>query len=168
MLEVEALALRLGEREVLGPLSFSLPAGGHLLVQGPSGSGKTSLLHLLAGLIEPTTGRRRIGTIDPAGLTVRARDRWRGATVGLVFQASHLVAALSVLDNLRLPGFLARRAANDAGLTDLLALVGLADRARSFPAELSQGERQRASVPDSTDLRPVSMGVIKLSRLMKR
>lgn len=137
---------RHGAAVVLRVDAWRADAGEHWLVAGASGSGKTTLLNLLAGLATPTAGTVRIGEVEPARLAPAARDRWRGREVGLVPQRLHLVAALDVLDNLRLARYLAGLPADPARVRELLAALGLAALARRFPAQLSQGQAQRVAV----------------------
>ncbi len=137
---------RHGAAVVLRVDAWRADAGEHWLVAGASGSGKTTLLNLLAGLATPTAGTVRIGEVEPARLAPAACDRWRGREVGLVPQRLHLVAALDVLDNLRLARYLAGLPADPARVRELLAALGLAALARRFPSQLSQGQAQRVAV----------------------
>jgi putative ABC transport system ATP-binding protein len=137
---------RYGASTVLQLAHWSAAAGERWLVLGPSGSGKTTLLHILAGLVRPAAGEVRIYQKDIASLRGAALDRWRGATVGIVLQALHLVPHLNVRDNLRLAQYLARLPQDDAAISEALAALGVADKAARRPAELSQGEQQRVAV----------------------
>ena len=151
---VAGLTQRIGGRTVLALDAWTVPEGGRALLRGPSGSGKTTLLHILAGLSPDAQGEVRVLGQDPRVLRPAARDRWRGRHVGIVFQSLHLVRALDVLGNLRLAGFLAGTRPEAAELHRLLAAVGLADRARARPAELSQGEAQRVAIARAVVARP--------------
>jgi putative ABC transport system ATP-binding protein len=135
-----------GGRTILEVPSWSLEEGGRALLTGPSGSGKTTLLQLIAGLSRPSAGRIRVAGIELSGSTEAALDRFRATTIGFVFQTLHLVPALSVLDNLRLAAFVTGRATSDDALRARLAAIGLADRARNHPSDLSQGEAQRVAI----------------------
>lgn len=137
---------RYGTAVVLQIDAWRADAGEHWLVAGASGSGKTTLLNLLAGLATPTAGTVRIGDVEPARLSPSARDRWRGRQVGFVPQRLHLVAALDVLDNLRLARYLAGLPADAARARALLAALNLEALARRFPSQLSQGQAQRVAV----------------------
>jgi putative ABC transport system ATP-binding protein len=134
--------------EVLHGIDLDIPRGDFLALMGPSGSGKTTLLNLIGGLDSPTGG-----TIDVAG---RRIDRlsggdlaaWRAAHVGFVFQFYNLLPALSAQRNVELPLLLTdlpsaerKRRAHIA-----LTLVGLSDRARHKPRELSGGQEQRVAI----------------------
>src|SRR5258707_11712015 len=101
MIRIEAL--RFGYRsaeDVLRLDSFELDAKSNVLVVGPSGCGKTTLLHLIAGLLLPTSGRVAVDGQDLAQLSPRARDRFRGQRIGIVLQQFHLLPTLTALQNL--------------------------------------------------------------------
>ncbi len=113
---------------------------------GPSGSGKSTLLHVLAGLQRPSEGSVSVFQKDIFSLKKAQIDHWRGTTVGIVLQALHLVAHLTVRANLRLAQYLAHLPQDDNAVDDTLAALGVADKASSRPAELSQGEQQRVAI----------------------
>ncbi|MBP6876753.1 MULTISPECIES: ABC transporter ATP-binding protein [unclassified Phenylobacterium] len=115
---------------------------------GPSGSGKSSLLHA-AGLLEhPDDGRIVIEGRDCSDLSDRQRTRVRLATIGFVYQAHHLLAEFTALDNVALPQMIAGRSrkAARARARDLLASLGLAERVDHQPAQMSGGEQQRVAI----------------------
>jgi putative ABC transport system ATP-binding protein len=134
--------------EVLHGVDLDIPRGDFVALMGPSGSGKTTLLNLIGGLDTPTAGSvvvdgRRIDRLSSGELA-----RWRAANVGFVFQFYNLLPVLSAQKNVELPLLLTslsgrerRRHAQIA-----LTLVGLADRARHKPKELSGGEEQRVAI----------------------
>lgn len=152
--EVEGLVQRVGDRPVLAVERWAVPAAGGTLVRGPSGSGKTTLLNLLAGLVRPSEGRVRVLGEDIGRLPGPARDRLRGRRIGIVFQTLHLVRPLDVLGNLQLAAFLGGTRPGDGPLRELLARVGLADRAAALPWQLSQGEAQRVAIARALVNRP--------------
>ena len=133
---------------------WSAAAAEHWLLAGASGSGKTTLLHILAALTTPTTGEVIVGGTDLGRLSDSARDRWRGRNVGLVPQRLHLVGALDVEDNLRLAQYLAGVTEDRRRIHGLLESVGLAELARRYPRELSQGQAQRVAVARAVVNRP--------------
>src|SRR5918996_2577027 len=137
MIAVRSLARRYGSTEVLRLPEWNVAQGERWLVLGPSGCGKTTLLHVIAGLIRPSEGRVEIAGQDLSSLSGSMLDRWRGATVGIVLQALHLVKHLSVRDNLRLAQYLAHAPQDDARIADTLGALGVADKAARRPAELS-------------------------------
>ncbi len=153
-MRVRGLALVRNGRTVLALDDWSVPAGGRWLIVGPSGSGKTSLLQLLAGLLLPTRGSIEVMGERIDAMPEARRDRFRGRTIGFVFQTLHLVRALSVLDNLRLAAFVVGERRSEDELRALLEAVGLADRARARLFELSQGEAQRVAIARALVNRP--------------
>ena len=150
MIRIHGLHKAFGERVVLSGLDAEIREGAIVAIHGPSGSGKSTLLRCLAGL-EPFDG----GRIEIAGHVLDARARPRGALsrlsggVALVFQEFHLFPHLSVLENLTLAPERVKkvpRAEAERHARELLALVGLADRAAARPAELSGGQKQRVAI----------------------
>ena len=154
MISVRGLAHRYGSSEVLRLAAWKVAQGERWLVLGPSGCGKTTLLHLVAGLIRPTEGELEVAGEDLRKLDGMRLDRWRGATVGIVLQALHLLRHLSVRDNLRLAQYLAHAPQDDARIAETLGALGVADKAARRAAELSEGERQRVAVARAVVNRP--------------
>lgn len=118
----------------------------HWLITGPSGSGKTTLLHLLAGLRKPTSGNIIIDGRDTSSMSNKKLDHFRGQQIGIVFQTSHFVSALTVAENLDLARFLAKKPKDKDRIDTLLSRLGLSDKANKKPNELSVGEQQRAAI----------------------
>jgi putative ABC transport system ATP-binding protein len=146
MISVKNLEHRFGEKRVLQISDWTVGAGERSLVIGPSGSGKSTLLHILAGLARPSAGQVRVFDTEIFSLKGKEIDRWRGATVGVVLQALHLVSHLTVRANLRLAQYLAHRPQDDKAVDEALGALGVAAKASSRPDELSQGERQRVAI----------------------
>jgi putative ABC transport system ATP-binding protein len=115
-------------------------------IMGPSGSGKSSLLHCLAGLDTPTSGRVFLAGQDLGALSDTQLTRLRRDRVGFIFQSFNLLPALTVAENIALPSLLAGRKPARAWLDDVIALLGLGDRLAHRPAELSGGQQQRVAV----------------------
>jgi putative ABC transport system ATP-binding protein len=128
---------RYAAREVLHLERFEAAQGEKWLVLGPSGSGKSTLLHILAGLLRPTSG-----TVEVA------------RPIGIVPQKLHLIASLSVEDNLLLAQYMAGAKQEPARAAQVLAGVGLADRASARPHQLSHGQAQRVAVARAVMNRP--------------
>lgn len=120
--------------------------GEHLLVLGQSGKGKTTLLHLLAGMIRPSSGSIRINGTDIAGLSNRALDTFRGQHIGIIFQTAHFVESISVIDNLMLSPFLSGKTASKKEAMAALERLNVAQKSEQKPASLSVGEQQRCSI----------------------
>lgn len=148
---------RSGDREIkaLDGVSFQVDSGEYVAVRGASGSGKTTLLNLLAGLDAATSGTVRVAGATLADLSEGQLARLRSSSIGLVFQDACLVAGLSAIDNVRLPTMLARTAAADSrSAEELLESVGLSDRRRHFPHQLSRGEMQRVALARALVMSP--------------
>lgn len=154
MIDVRGLEHRYAGTPVLSVPQWEVGRGERWLLLGASGSGKTTLLHILAGLIAPSAGAVSVDGADLAKLSIAERDRWRGANVGIVLQALHLVGHLSVRDNLRLAQYLAHAPQHDARVNEALEVLGVRDKSERRPAELSQGERQRVALARAVVNRP--------------
>ena len=154
MLSLRAVRHRYGAHEALRIERFETQAGDHWLVLGPSGCGKTTLLHVIAGLLRPSEGEVQVAGQPLAALAGAALDRWRGRTLGIVPQKLHLIASLSLLENILLAQYLAGMPENRARALEVLAQVQLADRSGAPPAQLSHGEAQRAAVARAAVNRP--------------
>jgi len=135
-----------GPLTIVHDVSLDIAAGESVAVVGASGAGKSTLLALLAGLDAPTSGKIWLAGTDLTALDEDGRARLRAQRVGFVFQAFHLVPALTALENVMLPLELAGRA--DARSSALAALdrVGLAKRKGHYPRQLSGGEQQRIAL----------------------
>jgi putative ABC transport system ATP-binding protein len=133
---------------VLDDVSAQFQRGETIAVRGRSGSGKSTLLNLIAGIDTPDAGRVFVAGIDLTGLAERDRTLFRREHIGFVYQAFNLVPTLNVADNIRLVLELNRIPVREAQqrIEELLAAVGLADRADSYPDVLSGGEQQRVAI----------------------
>ncbi len=143
-------AYRLGPHriEVLRGVNWQVERGKWVCLLGASGSGKTTLLNLLGGLERPDSGTLRVAGVDLATLSRRAAAHFRNQRIGFVFQAYHLLPEFSILENVTLParfGGLSRRE-TVAKAEALLESMGLKDRLKHRPTELSGGEQQRAAI----------------------
>lgn len=133
---------------VLCGVSLSLSPGESLAIVGPSGSGKSTLLAILGALDRPTSGKVKLGSIDPFALDDRGLAEFRRDRVGFVFQDHHLLPQLSVLENVLVPLLADGKPSTEEmdRARMLLDRVGLAERTTHRPAELSGGERQRVAI----------------------
>lgn len=134
--------------EVLHKLSLNVDQGDFLALMGPSGSGKTTLLNLIGGLDRCSQGSVRVGGAALEELSSAGLSAWRARHIGFVFQFYNLLPVLSAARNVELPLLLtklsgAQRAKHVAAA---LAVVGLSDRARHKPSELSGGQAQRVAI----------------------
>lgn len=148
MIETHNLTRIYGDGEqirALDGVSISVERGEFMAVMGPSGSGKSTLLHILGTLDRPSTGQVSVNGQDLAHLS--DVDTFRAKTVGFMFQLHNLLPTLTALENVEIPmtGFLSASARRKRA-TDLLSLVGLADRMKHLPGQLSGGQRQRVAV----------------------
>lgn len=140
--------------EVLNVPAWQVEQGSQWLVLGPSGSGKTTLLHVLAGILRPAAGGVSVAGKDLGALKANDLDRFRGRHIGIVLQRLHLMASLTVLDNLLLAQYLARLPRDRERAAEVLAGLDVADKARAYPHELSFGQAQRVAVARAVVNRP--------------
>ena len=135
-----------GVLTIVDAVSLQITAGETIAIVGPSGSGKSTLLALLAGLDLPTSGRVWLGGQELTALDEDGRARLRARRVGFVFQSFHLVPALTALENVMLPLELAGQRDARAAALATLERVGLRERTRHYPRQLSGGEQQRVAI----------------------
>jgi ABC-type lipoprotein export system ATPase subunit len=136
-----------GSIDVLRGVSISIGTGEALAILGPSGSGKSTLLNLIGGLDVPTSGQVLLDGRDLATMTDDELAGVRNTRIGFVFQAHHLLAQLTVRENVLVPALVAGvTGAVEARARRLLDRVGLSDRLEHTPGALSGGERQRVAV----------------------
>jgi putative ABC transport system ATP-binding protein len=139
-----------GEINVTALNNISLEIATHefLTLMGPSGSGKSTLLHIIAGIDRPTTGEVHVQGIDVSRLNESQLADWRNQNVGFVFQTFNLIPVLTAYENVELPLLLTKLNRSDRRrqVETALELVGLADRARHLPKQLSGGQEQRVAI----------------------
>ncbi len=142
-----------GETEVhaLRGVDIEIPAGEVLVLLGPSGSGKSTLLNILGGLDRPTSGKLCYGDLDLTEIDETELTRFRRAEVGFIFQFYNLIPSLTAEENVRLVTDIAD---HPMAAEEALELVGLAERADHYPAQLSGGEQQRVAVARAIAKRP--------------
>ena len=133
---------------VLQGLTLDIPRGDFVALMGPSGSGKTTLLNLIGGLDQPTSGEILVGGNRIDKLSAGQLARWRASNVGFVFQFYNLMPVLTAEGNVELPLLLTRlgKAQRRKNVGVALDVVGLADRAKHKPRELSGGQEQRVAI----------------------
>jgi len=134
------------EIHALAGVDFEIKQGEFVVVVGPSGSGKTTLLNLLGGMDTPTSGDIMIGETNIAKYTARQLTEYRRRDVGFVFQFYNLMPNLTALENVELSVEISKHPLSPL---EVLEQVGLADRSKNFPAQLSGGEQQRVSIARS-------------------
>jgi putative ABC transport system ATP-binding protein len=134
--------------DVLKGVNLEVPQGDFLALMGPSGSGKTTLLNLIGGLDAPTGGDVEVAGVRIHSLSGAALSRWRSRSIGFVFQLYNLLPVLTAERNVELPLLLTHLSKADRRRRVAIALrvVGLADRARHYPRQLSGGQEQRVGI----------------------
>ena len=152
-LSVQALRLARDSRVIEMP-DCSIDAGQMVGLVGPSGSGKTTALMALSLMHRPSGGKVLIDGFEPWSLGRRARDRFRGRHIGLVFQSFHLVNALDVRSNIALAARCANKPLDRRWLDQLLAQIGLTDIAARRTDRISHGQAQRVAVARALLNRP--------------
>ncbi|WP_041717948.1 ABC transporter ATP-binding protein [Alkalilimnicola ehrlichii MLHE-1] len=155
-LEALRKAYREGEhrRVVLDGTGLQVASGEHVALMGRSGSGKSTLLNLISGMDRPDAGEVWLGETPLSRLDEGARTRFRRHHIGFVFQFFNLIPTLTIEENLLLPLELVGRLDDAPRARELLAAVGLSDRARAFPDRLSGGEQQRVALARALVHRP--------------
>ncbi|WP_396198519.1 ABC transporter ATP-binding protein [Flavobacterium sp.] len=121
-------------------------AGSTILVTGNSGKGKTTYLHILAGMLQPNSGEILIDNTDFTNLKGSKADKFRGKNIGVVFQKSHFIASLSVLENLEMASWLATGKKHTKRAKELLNKLDILEQSHKQPSQLSVGQQQRVSI----------------------
>jgi lipoprotein-releasing system ATP-binding protein len=144
------------EVRVLRALELEVRTGEEIAIVGQSGTGKSTLLHVLGSLETPTAGKVYFEGQDLFALGERALAEFRNLKLGFVFQFHYLLADFTALENVMMPALIARKTEQEAArrAAEVLELVGLADKLRRRPAELSGGEQQRVAVARAVVLHP--------------
>ncbi len=146
MLKTESLTFSYDNSQELSFPDIELERGENLLVLGKSGAGKTTFIQILAGLLKPKKGQITLDGNNYQSLSESEMDQFRGSNVGMVFQTPHFVNNISVMDNLLLSLHLSKMGQDKKKIIKLLHKVGLGEKIKVKPSELSQGEKQRASI----------------------
>ncbi|MGE3342071.1 MAG: ABC transporter ATP-binding protein [Vicinamibacterales bacterium] len=134
--------------DVLQGVNLDVPEGDFLALMGPSGSGKTTLLNLMGGIDQASSGRIEVKGVNIAGLSAAHLSRWRAQHIGFVFQLYNLLPVLTAEKNVELPLLLTKLSGAERKKRVGIALkvVGLAERARHYPRQLSGGQEQRVGI----------------------
>ncbi|MDP2884553.1 MAG: ABC transporter ATP-binding protein [Ignavibacteria bacterium] len=136
------------EIPVLNNISFDVPSGEFLALMGPSGSGKTTLLNLIAGIDRPDRGTINVAGTDIVALNESRLASWRATHVGFIFQFYNLIPVLTAYENVELPLLLTSLSKRERRehVEMPLTVVGLQDRMRHYPKQLSGGQEQRVAI----------------------
>jgi putative ABC transport system ATP-binding protein len=134
--------------EVFSDLTLDVVEGSFTALMGPSGSGKSTLLNLLAGLDKPTSGTIRVAGAEVSAMTPGQLANWRARNIGFVFQHLNLLPVLTAYQNVELPLLLTglSKKERDERVRLALGVVGLEDRLRHYPRQLSGGQEQRVAI----------------------
>ncbi len=143
-----------GRLTVLDIPAYELAAGEQAVLVGKSGGGKSTLLHVIAGIVNPDSGQVILDGVETTRLSQSGRDRYRAARIGYVFQTFNLLAGLTALENVRLGMTFASGRHDLQRAKDLLAKVDLADRFNYRPNQLSVGQQQRVAIARALAARP--------------
>ncbi|MDD9899509.1 MAG: ABC transporter ATP-binding protein [Alphaproteobacteria bacterium] len=157
-LALDAVHLKLksdaGEVHILKDITLSLPAGRTVSITGPSGSGKTSLLMIASGLEKPTSGTVSIAGKSLSGLDEDGLASFRRDNIGIVFQNFHLIPTMTALENVAIPLEFAGEKDAFHKAEEALKAVGLGERIKHYPGQLSGGEQQRVAIARATVTAP--------------
>jgi putative ABC transport system ATP-binding protein len=134
--------------KVLDGINLDVPQGEFVALMGPSGSGKTTLLNLIAGIDRVTSGRVVVAGTDLTPLSEGELARWRSSHIGFIFQFYNLIPVLNAVENVELPLLLTHLSKSERRQRAMTALriVGLEDRAKHYPRQLSGGQEQRVAI----------------------
>jgi putative ABC transport system ATP-binding protein len=136
------------EIPVLHDINLDIPQGQFLALMGPSGSGKTTLLNLIAGIDRPTSGTLAVAGEEIGKLTEQQMAKWRSRHIGFIFQFYNLLPVLTAYENVELPLLLTSlsRKERKEHVETALSIVGLSDRMKHYPRQLSGGQEQRVAI----------------------
>jgi len=136
------------EIPVLQDINLEIPEGEFLALMGPSGSGKSTLLNLMAGIDRPSTGSVKVAGAELANLGDSDLARWRSDSIGFIFQFYNLMPVLNAFENVELPLLLTKLSSSERRqqVETALSIVGLSDRMKHYPNQLSGGQEQRVAI----------------------
>ncbi len=148
MIEIKDIRKSFGSLEVLKGINLHIGKGEIVSIVGPSGAGKTTLLQIIGTLDKPDSGQVIIDGIDTSNLSKTKLSDFRNRHIGFVFQFHQLLPEFTAIENVMIPAFIAGASKKEAHkrAEELLAFMGLSDRAGHKPNELSGGEKQRVAV----------------------
>ena len=148
MIEIENITKSFGSLQVLKGIDLKIDKGEVVSIVGPSGAGKTTLLQIIGTLDRPDTGTLKINDIDVTKLSEKKLSDFRNRHLGFVFQFHQLLPEFTAIENIMIPAYIAGVSNKDAKekAQELLKFMGLNDRAKHKPSELSGGEKQRVAV----------------------
>ena len=148
MIDIKGITKSFGSLQVLKGIDLHIDKGEVVSIVGPSGAGKTTLLQIIGTLDKPDSGSIEVDGVDVRSLSTKKLSDFRNQHLGFVFQFHQLLPEFTALENIMIPAFIAGKSRKEAKerAEELLAFMGLSDRASHKPAELSGGEKQRVAV----------------------
>ncbi|HYG51803.1 MAG TPA: ABC transporter ATP-binding protein [Flavobacteriales bacterium] len=148
LIELENISKSYGQLKVLDNISLKLEKAEIVAIVGASGAGKSTLLNILGTLDRPDSGSYRFNETDVFAFNTNELSRWRNLKIGFIFQFHHLLNEFTSLENVCIPGYIAKKQSSQviARATELLNMLGLKDKLDSKPKQLSGGEQQRVAV----------------------
>lgn len=148
MIDIKNITKSFGSLQVLKGIDLHIDKGEIVSIVGPSGAGKTTLLQIIGTLDKPDTGTVIVDGIEVNGLSTNKLSRFRNEHLGFVFQFHQLLPEFTAIENIMIPAYIAGRKQSDARerAEELLLFMGLENRAKHKPNELSGGEKQRVAV----------------------
>ena len=145
MIKTESLKFSYDGNKYFDFPDINLDSGENLLIIGNSGIGKTTLLHLLAGILKPDSGSINISGTDISKFSDTELDKFRGDNIGIVFQKPHFISSLTINENLKLAQYLSS-SKTSVDAKKILESLNINDKYQQKPNQLSEGEKQRASI----------------------
>ena len=145
MIKTESLKFSYDGKKYFDFPDINLDSGENLLIIGNSGIGKTTLLHLLAGILKPESGSINISGTDISKFSDTELDKFRGDNIGIVFQKPHFISSLTINENLKLAQYLSS-SKTSVDAKKILESLNINDKYQQKPNQLSEGEKQRASI----------------------
>jgi len=148
MIDIKNITKSFGPLQVLKGIDLHINKGEVVSIVGPSGAGKTTLLQIIGTLDRPDTGTVHVDSVDVTTLSQKQLSDFRNRHLGFVFQFHQLLPEFTAIENIMIPAYIAGRSKKEAKerAEELLSFMGLSDRAKHKPAELSGGEKQRVAV----------------------
>lgn len=154
LLQAEQISKRYGEETILRQVSLELDTAQAVAITGPSGSGKSTLLSILGLFLQPSQGHLFYQGKEVSTCSDQEASAIRNSEFGFIFQSTQLVPSLTVLDNVLVPGLLARRKGLEPRAKELLCQMGMENRLDFYPYQLSIGQRRRVSIARALLLQP--------------
>lgn len=145
MIKTESLKFSYDGKKYFDFPDINLDSGENLLIIGNSGIGKTTLLHLLAGILKPESGLINVSGIDISKFSDTELDKFRGDNIGIVFQKPHFISSLTINENLKLAQYLSS-SKTSVDAKKILESLNIKNKYQQKPNQLSEGEKQRASI----------------------